>query len=242
MQPSGHHLVQAKTAAQNLKGVKILSLNLSLEVVQSSKRRRRGPRQKGRMGEAGHGEVTELLRAWSGGETSALDKVMSLVYAELHRLARQRLWHERADHTLQASELINEAYLRLVDANRVNWQDRAHFLAVSARAMRRVLVEHARARGSQRRGAGLQRLPLEAAANVQAEQSPDLAKIDDALTALALEHPRRAQVIEMRFFGGLSVEETAAALGVSTDTILRDWRLGRIWLLRTMKSESAHAG
>jgi RNA polymerase sigma-70 factor (ECF subfamily) len=194
------------------------------------------------MGEAGHGEVTELLLAWSGGEASALDKVMPLVYAELHRLARQRLWHERAGHTLQTSDLINEAYLRLVDANRVNWQDRAHFLAVSAQAMRRVLVEHARARGSQRRGAGVQRLPLEAALNVHAQQSPDLVKLDEALTALAGEYPRRAQVIELRFFGGLSVEETAAVLGVSEDTVLRDWRLARIWLLRAMNGEGAHAG
>ncbi|MGA3079669.1 MAG: sigma-70 family RNA polymerase sigma factor [Bryobacteraceae bacterium] len=194
------------------------------------------------MGEAGHGEVTELLLAWSGGEASALDKVMPLVYAELHRLARLRLWHERADHTLQASELINEAYLRLVDTGRVNWQDRAHFLAVSAQAMRRVLVEHARARGSQRRGAGVQGLPLEAAANVHVQQSTDLVKVDEALTALAGEHPRRAQVIELRFFGGLSVEETAKVLGVSEDTVLRDWRLARIWLLRTMSGEGAHAG
>jgi hypothetical protein len=126
------------------------------------------------MGEAGHGEVTELLLAWSGGEASALDKVMPLVYAELHRLAHRYLSHERPGHTLQTSELINEAYLRLVDANRVNWQDRAHFLAVAAKAMRRVLVEHARARGSQRRGAGVPLLPLEAALKVQAQQSPDL--------------------------------------------------------------------
>jgi len=194
------------------------------------------------MGGSGHGEVTELLLAWSGGEASALNKLMPLVYAELHRLARQRLAHERPGHTLQTSELINEAYLRLVDAGRVNWQDRAHFLAVSAQAMRRVLVEHARARGSQRRGAGVQNLPLEAAVNVRSPESPDLVKLDGALTALAGEHPRRAQVIELRFFGGLSVEETAAVVGFSADTVLRDWRLARIWLLRAMSGESAHAG
>jgi RNA polymerase sigma factor (TIGR02999 family) len=194
------------------------------------------------MPEPGHGEITELLLAWSGGKVSAFDKLMPLVYAELHRLAHLRLWHERADHTLQTSELIHEAYLRLVDANRVNWQDRAHFLAVSAQAMRRVLVEHARARGSQRRGAGVQGLPLEAALNVQAQQSPDLVKLDEALTGLAGECPRRAQVIELRFFGGLSVEETAGVLGVSEGTVLRDWRLARIWLLRAMSGEGAHAG
>ena len=194
------------------------------------------------MGESGHGEITELLLAWSGGEASALDKLIPLVYTELHRLARLHLWHERSDHTLQATELIDEAYLRLVDASRVNWQDRAHFLAVSAQAMRRVLVEYARARGSQRRGAGVRPLPLEAAANVYAQQSPDLIKLDEALTALAGEYPRRAQVIELRFFGGLSVADTAAVLGVSEDTVLRDWRLARIWLLRAMKGEGAHAG
>ncbi|MGO4881183.1 MAG: sigma-70 family RNA polymerase sigma factor [Bryobacteraceae bacterium] len=194
------------------------------------------------MGEVGHGEVTELLLAWSGGEASALDRVIPLVYAELHRLARRYMTHERPGHTLQTSELINEAYLRLVDANRVNWQDRAHFLAVAAKAMRRVLVEHARARGSQRRGAGVQNLPLEAALNVHAGQSPDLVKLDGALTSLAGEHPRRAQVIELRFFGGLSVEETATVLGFSEDTVLRDWRLARIWLLRAMSGERAHAG
>jgi RNA polymerase sigma-70 factor, ECF subfamily len=133
----------------------------------------------------GHGEVTELLLAWSGGETSALDKLMPLVYAELHRLARRYMRRERGDHTLQTSELINEAYLRLVDANRINCRDRAHFLAVAAQAMRRILVEHARARGSQRRGAGVQPLALEAAANVHAPESPDLVKLDEALTALA---------------------------------------------------------
>jgi RNA polymerase sigma factor (TIGR02999 family) len=186
------------------------------------------------MDEPGHGEITELLLALSGGEASALDKLIPIVYAELRRLAHRYMWHERADHTLQTSELINEAYLRLVDAGRVDWQDRAHFLAVAAQAMRRVLVEYARSRGSQRRGAGVRRLPLSAAVNVHAPQSPDLVKLDGALTTLAEEHPRRAQVIELRFFGGLSVEETAAVLVVSKDTVLRDWRLARIWLHRTM--------
>ena len=194
------------------------------------------------MDEPGHGEVTELLLAWSGGEASALDKLIPLVYAELRRLVHRHMWHERAGHTLQTSELINEAYLRLVDANRIHWKDRAHFLAVSAQAMRRVLVEYARARGSQRRGAGVRRLPLSAAVNLHARQSPDLVRLDEALTALGGEYPRRAQVIELRFFGGLSVEETAAVLVVSEDTVLRDWRLARIWLLRSMSSEGAHAG
>jgi RNA polymerase sigma-70 factor (ECF subfamily) len=194
------------------------------------------------MDEPAHGEITELLLAWSGGEAPALDKLIPLVYAELRRLAHRYMGHERADHTLQTSELINEAYVRLVDARRVNWRDRAHFLAVSAQAMRRVLVDYARSRGSQRRGAGISCLPLEAAVKLRARQSPDLVKLDEALTALAGEHPRRAQVIELRFFGGLSVEETAAVLVVSEDTVLRDWRLARIWLLRSMNGEGAHAG
>jgi RNA polymerase sigma-70 factor (ECF subfamily) len=194
------------------------------------------------MDEPAHGEITELLLAWSGGEAPALDKLIPLVYAELRRLAHRYMGHERPDHTLQTSELINEAYVRLVDARRVNWRDRAHFLAVSAQAMRRVLVDYARSRGSQRRGAGISCLPLEAAVKLRARQSPDLVKLDEALTALAGEHPRRAQVIELRFFGGLSVEETAAVLVVSEDTVLRDWRLARIWLLRSMNGEGAHAG
>ncbi len=194
------------------------------------------------MGEAARGEITELLLAWSGGEASAIDKIIPLVYAELHRLARRCMRHERPGHTLQTSELINEAYLRLVDANRVGWRDRAHFLAVSAQVMRRVLVEHARSRGTQRRGAGVPRLPLATAMHVSAHQNPDLVKLDEALTVLAGEYPRRAQVIELRFFGGLSVEETAVVVGASAGSVLRDWRLARIWLLRALDGEGAHAG
>jgi len=189
------------------------------------------------MDEPAHGEITELLLAWSGGEAPALDKLIPLVYAELRRLAHRYMGHERADHTLQASELINEAYVRLVDARRVNWRDRAHFLAVSAQAMRRVLVDYARSRGSQRRGAGISCLPLEAAVKLRARQSPDLVKLDEALTALAGEHPRRAQVIELRFFGGLSVEETAEVLKVSAVTVKRDWRTAKLWLYRELAGE-----
>jgi len=201
-----------------------------------------GGRKGGQLGESAHGEITELLRAWSGGEPSALDKLVPLIYADLRRLARRHMRYERAGHTLQTSELIGEAYLRLVGAHCVDWQDRTHFLAVCAQAMRRVLVDHARARQSQRRGAGVPCLPLEAAVNVQSPQSPDLIKLDAALTALAEVFPRRAQVIELRFFGGLSVEETAAMLSVSGDTVSRDWKLARIWLLRAMRGEGAHAG
>ena len=193
-----------------------------------------------------HGEITELLLAWSGGEASALDKLVPLVYAELHRLARRYMRAEPQGHTLETSALINEAYLRLVDSSRVHWRDRVHFLAVSAQLMRRVLVDFARARRSQRRWGDGQRVTLSAAANLpaphNASQSTDMVQLDQLLTTLAATQPRRAQVIELRYFGGLSVQETAEALGVSEDTVMRDWRLARVWLLRAMKKERAHAG
>jgi len=197
------------------------------------------------MSESGLGEITELLLAWSGGETSALDKLVPLVYAELRRLAHRYMRGEPQGHTLETSALVNEAYLRLVDSSRVHWRDRVHFLAVSAQLMRRVLVDFARARRSQRRGGDGQRVTLTAAANLPAQsvsRSTDLVQLDELLTTLAATEPRRAQVIEMRYFGGLSVQETAEALGVSDDTVMRDWRLARVWLLRAMKRERMHAG
>jgi RNA polymerase sigma-70 factor (ECF subfamily) len=197
------------------------------------------------MSESDPGEITELLLAWSGGDASALDKLVPLVYAELHRLARRYMRAEPQDHTLETSALINEAYLRLVDSSRVHWRDRVHFLAVSAQLMRRVLVDFARARRSQRRGGDGQRVTLTTAANLPApgmSQSTDLVQLDELLTKLGTTEPRRAQVIEMRYFGGLSVQETAEALGVSDDTVMRDWRLARVWLLRAMKRERMYAG
>jgi RNA polymerase sigma factor (TIGR02999 family) len=185
------------------------------------------------------GEITELLLAWSGGEASALDKLIPLVYAELRRLAHRYMRGQPLDHTLETSALINEAYLRLIDSSRVRWQDRAHFLAVAAQAMRRILVDYARARKAQRRGGDCRRISLETAAHLHQARRTDLVELDEALAASS---PRRAQVIELRFFGGLSVEETAAVLGVSEDTVLRDWRLARMWLLRAMNREGAHAG
>jgi RNA polymerase sigma-70 factor (ECF subfamily) len=185
------------------------------------------------------GEVTELLLAWSGGKQSALDRLVPLMYPELRRLAHGCMRGEREDHILQTSALINEAYLRLVDSARVKWQDRAHFLAVSAKLMRRILVDFARSRQSHKRGEGARLVPLNTALNLHHMRSRELVKLDDALNELAKVHPRRAKVIEMRFFGGLSVEETAEVLGVSPETVMRDWRIARAWLHRALSGGSS---
>jgi RNA polymerase sigma factor (TIGR02999 family) len=189
-----------------------------------------------------HGEVTELLLAWSAGEASALDKLIPLVYAELRRLAHRYMRGQPLDHTLETAALINEAYLRLIDSSRVRWQDRAHFLAVAAQAMRRILVDYARARGAQRRGGDCRRMSLESTATLYAARRTDLVELDEALSRLAVKYSRKARVIELRFFGGLSVQETAAALGVSEDTVMRDWKLARVWLYHAMKKDREHAG
>jgi RNA polymerase sigma factor (TIGR02999 family) len=186
------------------------------------------------------GQVTELLLAWSGGKRSALDQLVPLMYPELRRLAHGYMRGERDGHSLQTSALINEAYIRLVDASRVKWQNRAHFLAISAELMHRILVDYARSRQTHKRGDGVRPLPLEAALDLHHMRSRELVKLDDALNDLALEYPRMAKVVEMRFFGGLSVEETAEALGVSVDNVTRDWRFARAWLHRALSSESAH--
>jgi RNA polymerase sigma-70 factor (ECF subfamily) len=180
-------------------------------------------------------EVTQLLLAWGQGDAAALDKLVPVVHAELRRIARRQMGHERLGHTLQPTALVNEAYLRLVDIRRVQWQDRAHFFAMSARVMRRVLVDAARARGYQKRGAGAHRVSLDESLIGATQPGPDLMALDDALTALAVIDKRKSQVVEMRFFGGLSVEETADALGVSERTVKRDWTIARLWLLREMK-------
>jgi len=186
------------------------------------------------------GEVTELLLAWSGGNQSALDRLVPAMYPELRRLAHRCMRGEREYHTLQTSALINEAYLRLVDSARVKWQDRAHFLAVSAQLMRRILVDSARSRQSHKRGDGARPVPLDTALDLHRMRSRELIELDDVLNELAEIYPRRAKVIEMRFFGGLSVEETAEALGVSPDTVMRDWRIARAWLHRALTSGSSH--
>jgi len=186
-------------------------------------------------------DVTQLLLAWSQGEHTALEKLTPLVYKELHRLARRYMGRERPDHTLQTTALVNEAYLKLVDCSRVHWQNRAHFLAISAQLMRRVLVDMARSRNYQKRGAGEEKVSLDEALAVSVERSTDVAALDDALNALAAIDPRKSQVVELRFFGGLSAEETAEVLKVSPDTVLRDWKLSKVWLLREMK-KSAKSG
>ena len=178
--------------------------------------------------------ITGLLVAWSRGEESALAQLTPLVHGELRRLARAQLRRERDDHTLPTDALVNEAYVRLVDLGRVDWRDRAHFFALSARLMRRILVDYARARLYQKRGGGAQRVSLEDARGLAAERSVDLVALDDALAALTAVDARKAQVVELRFFGGLNVAETSEALQVSQRTVMRDWQIARMWLLREL--------
>ena len=182
-------------------------------------------------------DVSVLLRAWSEGDSKALDQLTPIVYDELRRLARAYLRRERRDHSLQTTALVNEAYLRLVGHTRMEWQNRAHFFAVSAQVMRRILVDHARRRNI-KRGHGLRRVSLEEATIIGGERPTDLAALDDALTLLAERDPRKAQVVEMRFFGGLSVEESAEVLGVSPVTVMRDWRTAKAWLYRELSMGS----
>jgi len=183
-------------------------------------------------------EITQLLRAWNGGDESALEKLMPIVYAELHRMARQYMARESPDHTLQTSALVNEAYPRLVDAAQANWQNRVHFFAVSAQAMRRILVDWARSRQALKRGGNARPLQLDDALVVTEDQRVDLVALDDALKALAALDPRKSQVVELHFFGGLDLEETAQVLKVSSDTVLRDWKLAKSWLRCELSGES----
>jgi RNA polymerase sigma-70 factor, ECF subfamily len=179
------------------------------------------------------GQVSGLLRAWSDGDREALDRLTPIVYDELHRLAQRYMKRERPGHSLQTTALVNEAYMRLVDYKGMQWQNRAHFFAVSAQLMRRILVEHAR-RHNLKRGGGVQHVSLEETALVGGDQSADLVALDDAMNALALLDPRKAQVVEMRFFGGLSVEETAEVLKLSSVTVMRDWSTAKAWLYREL--------
>ncbi|MBZ5621605.1 MAG: sigma-70 family RNA polymerase sigma factor [Acidobacteriia bacterium] len=179
-------------------------------------------------------DVTALLQAWTGGDENALDRLLPVLYAELHRTARAYMRRERSGHTLQTTALVNEVFLRLVDIHQVQYRDRVHFLTLAAQLMRRILVDHARRRGYLKRGGGEQPFPLDALAIVSPGSSPRFVAVDDALNALAKRDARKAKVVEMRFFGGLSVEETAAALDVSTQTVLRDWSLAKAWLRREM--------
>lgn len=183
-------------------------------------------------------EVTDLLRAWGQGDEQALGRLTPLVYHELHRIAARYMARERRDHTLQATALVNEAYLRLVDAKGVSWHDRAHFLAIAARTMRRILVDSARARRYQKRGGGAKPLSLEESLVVDCRPDADLVALDDALNTLAAMDPRRSRVVELRFFGGLTVEETSEVLSVSPETVMHDWKLAKAWLFRELSHEA----
>jgi RNA polymerase sigma factor (TIGR02999 family) len=180
--------------------------------------------------------ITQLLVAWSEGDRGALDELVPLVHAELRRIARNYMRGERKGHTLQTTALINEAYLRLVDQKQVRWQNRAHFLAIASEMMRRILVDYARRRQYQKRGAGAVQVTLSEAAELVNERSPDLVALDEALKSLAEIDPRRSRVVELRFFGGLSIEETAEVLKVSTTTVERDWTIAKAWLHKTVNS------
>ena len=179
-------------------------------------------------------DVTSLLVAWSEGDDTALALLVPRVYAELHRLAHHHMRAERPGRTLQTTALVNEAYLRLVDTRRVRWQSRAHFLGVAAQAMRRILVDAARARGASKRGGTGPRVSLDEAWLPAPERGASLVALDDALTTLARVDPRKSQVVELRYFAGLSAAETATVLGVSAETVQRDWRVAKAWLLREL--------
>ena len=181
--------------------------------------------------------VTRLLLAWREGDNAALARLTPLVHAELQRIARRCMRGQAPDHSLQATALVNEAYVRLVDVQQINWQNRAHFLAMAARLMRRILVDSARARGYQKRGGGAVKVSFSEGLAVIDKNGVDVLGLEDALHALAEMDERKSRVVELRFFGGLSVAETAAVLGISAETVMRDWKVARAWLMREMKSQ-----
>ena len=183
--------------------------------------------------------LTELLSAWSDGDKAALQQLMPMIYQELHRLAARHLAHERVGHTLQATALVNEAYLRLIDQKRVRWQNRAHFLGIASQMMRRILVDYARTRRNAKRGGGAPVVSLDEAATLSVERASDLIAVNDALTRLSELDARKGRVVELRFFGGLSVEETAEVLQISPNTVLRDWRTAKAWLHRELSAPGA---
>jgi RNA polymerase sigma factor (TIGR02999 family) len=182
-------------------------------------------------------DITQLLRAWGTGDEHALERLTPLVYDELRRAAKRHMARERDGHTLQTTALINEVYLRLVNLDDVSWQDRAHFFAICARLMRRILTDYARSRGYLKRGGDARRITLDEALMVSADPSLDLVALEGALTKLGEVDSRKSSVVELRFFGGLSLKETAAVLKISADTVTRDWNLAKAWLLREMDGE-----
>lgn len=179
-------------------------------------------------------EITELLVAWSGGDKKALDELMQIVYEELRRLAHRQLAKERQDHTLQTTALVNEAYLKLVDQKRMKWQSRSHFFALSSQLMRRILIDYARSRQYAKRGGGASALPLDEALAVAPERAAEMIALDEALTELAKHDERKARIVELRFFAGMSIDETSELLGVSPGTVMKDWTLAKAWLQREM--------
>lgn len=183
--------------------------------------------------------VTALLLEWQNGDRTALEKVLPLLHAELRRLARRHMAREEAGHTLQPTALINEVYVRLVEGPRVRWQDRAHFFAMAARLMRHILVDHARAKRNQKRGGAFRKVPLNDRLARSSPRPQDVLALDDALEALAAIDPRRSRVVELRFFGGLTVAEMAEVLKISPETVMRDWRFARVWLRRELKRAEA---
>jgi RNA polymerase sigma-70 factor (ECF subfamily) len=192
------------------------------------------------MSEGRDHEVTSLLQAWSAGDEQALAKLAPLVYDELHRTAHRYMGRENTGHTLQTTALVNEVYLRLVNVQKVEWQGRAHFYAICARMMRRVLTDFARSRRYLKRGGDAIHVPFEEALFPGREDHPDIVDLDDALDVLAVMDQRKTQVVELRFFGGFSVEETAKVLDVSVETVYRDWKLAKVWLMRELSKENRH--
>jgi RNA polymerase sigma factor (TIGR02999 family) len=181
-------------------------------------------------------DVTQILQAWSEGDDTAPARLMPIVYAELRRLAANYLRRERPDHTLQATALVHEAYLKLVDEKHVTWKNRAHFCGIAARLMRQILMEHARAHNADKRGGKLEKLYLEETRHLAAERAPDLVALDDALKTFATSHPRESEVVELKFFGGLEAREIAEVLNVSAKTVARDWSFAKVWLLRQLSN------
>lgn len=184
-------------------------------------------------------EVSQLLRAWSDGDKAAFDKLLPLIYEELRQMAKRYMDRQQVGHTLQTTALIHEAYLRLVDQPEARWQNRAHFFGVAATAMRHILVDHARTRQAAKRGGAAQQVTLDEAAAVSVERAAELVALADALESLAAFDRRKSQVVELKYFGGLTVEETAEVLKVSPETVARDWRLARTWLLRELSKTAA---
>jgi RNA polymerase sigma factor (TIGR02999 family) len=185
-------------------------------------------------------EVTQLLQAWSEGDRRALEELIPLVYEELHKVAHGYMAHEPPDHTLQTTAVVNEAYLRLVNFRQCSWQNRAHFFAVCAKLMRQILIDFARSRRYLKRGGANPHIPLEQALVASCEEPADLLALDDALQRLAAQDPRKSQVVELRFFGGLSVEETAEVLKVSAETVMRDWKVAKVWIFRELSGVRQH--